>query len=115
MKKLFFEQEILNNISDMIMLLYASESTLLRVEKLEKIKGAENVKILKDILDVFVYDSAGKINKSGVDAIYSFAEGQEQTTMLTGMEHFTKVAGINVKEARRRIADKLIEDNKYNF
>ena len=115
MRKLIFEQEILSNISDMIMLLYAAESTLLRVEKLEKIKGAENVKILKDILDVFVYDSAGKINKSGVDAIYSFTGEQEQTTMLTGMEHFTKVAGINVKEARRRIADKLIDDNKYNF
>ena len=27
----------------------------------------------------------------------------------------TSVAGVNVKDARRRIADKLIEDNTYKF
>jgi len=32
-----------------------------------------------------------------------------------GISHYTKVAGVNVKEARRRVADKLIEENKYCF
>ena len=32
-----------------------------------------------------------------------------------GISHFTRVAGVNVKEARRRIADQLIEENKYCF
>ena len=31
------------------------------------------------------------------------------------MEDLTHVAGVNVKDARRRIADKLIEDNCYKF
>ena len=39
------EQEILMNISDIIMMVYGAESTLLRVEKLESIKGADAVKL----------------------------------------------------------------------
>ena len=62
-RKLVYEQEILNSIADIIMLLYVSESALLRVEKLEDIKDAEQIKVYKDIIDVFVYDASGKISK----------------------------------------------------
>ena len=114
-RKLAFEQEILFNISDMIMALYISESTLLRVEKLAGIKGTDAVEIYKDILDVNIYDAASKIKKSGLDAVNSFAEGEELSSVTKGINIFTEVAGVNVKEARRRIADKLIDDNKYLF
>jgi alkylation response protein AidB-like acyl-CoA dehydrogenase len=114
-RKLAYEQEILFNISDMIMSLYVSESTLLRVEKLAGIKGAGAVEIYKDILDVNIYDAASKIKKSGLDAVNSFAEGEELGSITKGINIFTEVAGVNVKEARRRIADKLVEDNKYSF
>ncbi len=114
-RKLAFEQEILFNISDMIMALYVAESTLLRVEKLTGMKGQDDTKIYKDILDVNIYDAAGKIKKSGLDAVNSFAEGEELASLTRGINIFTEVAGVNVKEARRRIADKLIEDNKYLF
>jgi alkylation response protein AidB-like acyl-CoA dehydrogenase len=66
------EQEILFNISDIIMQAYASESALLRLEKLEGIKGAEAVAIYRDIVDVFIYDAADIIQKCGKDAINSF-------------------------------------------
>jgi hypothetical protein len=35
--------------------------------------------------------------------------------MLMGMKRFTKVAGLNIVAARRKIADHMIEDNKYNL
>ncbi|MCK4346203.1 MAG: acyl-CoA dehydrogenase family protein, partial [Bacteroidales bacterium] len=70
-RQLMYEQEILINIADIIMQIYVAESTLLRVEKMENMKGEENVKIYRDILDVFVYDAAGIINKCGLDAIHS--------------------------------------------
>ncbi len=114
-RQLAFEQEILFNISDMIMELYVSESTLLRVEKLAGIKGSDSTEIFRDILDVNIYDAADKIRKSGLDAVNSFAEGEELGTLTRGINIFTEVAGVNVKDARRRIAEKLIEDNKYSF
>ncbi len=109
------EQEILFNISDVIMMVYGAESALLRVEKLEKINGTNAVGIYKDILDVYIYDSACHINKISNDAINSFVTGEENKIMAERIEMFTKVAPVNVKEARRRIANKLIEENKYNF
>ena len=112
-KKIASEQEIFNNLADMITMVYISESLALRIEKLTGIKG--NVGIYKDILDVYIYDAAEKIRKFALDAIYSTLLATEAAPMVKATEILTKVAGVNVKEARRRIADKLIEDNTYKF
>jgi alkylation response protein AidB-like acyl-CoA dehydrogenase len=109
------EQEIMMNVADMLMYTYAAESTLLRVEKLSTMYDETKLALYKDILDVYVYDTASRINKIGVDTVNSFAEGDEQAGMLMGMKRFTKTAPVNVVAARRRIADHLIEANKYNF
>jgi len=109
------EQEILMNVSDMLMYTYAVESMMLRVEKLNSMYDEEKMKLYKNILDVYMYDTASRINKIGVDAVNSFAEGDERQAMLMGMKRFTKINPVNVKVARRMIADKLIEDNRYNF
>jgi alkylation response protein AidB-like acyl-CoA dehydrogenase len=114
-RKFLTEQEILMNISDVIMMVYGAESTMLRVEKIEQMKGAEEASKFKDILDIYIYDSAAAINKSAMDAINSFVEGDELSVMLERIETFTRVAPVNVKEARRRIANRLIEENKYCF
>jgi hypothetical protein len=67
------------------------------------------------MVQTFIYDIADKINKSGKDAINSFAEGDEQRMMLLGIKRFTKAAPFNVKEARNTIAEKLVTENKYIF
>jgi len=56
------------------------------------------------------------IRKAGHDAINSLPdEVQDKDVMIERIDLFTKVQPVNVKDARRRIADKLIEDNRYNF
>ncbi len=115
MDKLNDEQELLFNAADMIISIYTGESALLRVQKLENMKGEEAVKLQKDMLDVFFYDKAWEMYKTGVDAVNSFAEGDEKMGMLMGVKRFTKTDGVNVKEARRRVADRIIELNKYPF
>lgn len=112
-KKFMAEQEVVMNLSDMIMELYIAESLALRVEKLEGIKGASE--IYNSIADVFIYDAASKIRKNAKDAIYSVAEGEEAEKLVKAIKTLTRVAGVNVMEARRRVADKLIEDNEYKF
>ena len=114
-KKLIHEQEVLNNISDMIIDLYIAESTSLRVNKIESMKGADAVAIYKAILDVLVYDAADRIRKAGCDAVYCFSEGEHAAGLVSAMQSLSVVAGINMKESRRRIAAKLIGDNQYKF
>ena len=112
-KNLINEQEVLNNIAEMMMETYVSESLVLRVEKRESLKGAAAV--YRDMADVNVYDAAGKIRKSACDAVYSFASPSIAPKLVKAVEILTKAEGVNIKDARRRIAGKLIEDNVYKF
>lgn len=113
--KLSHEQEILMNCSDMIIELYMAESVLLRAEKIALEKGEDNAGIYIDIAKTYLFDAVDRINKSGKDAIISFAEGDELRMMLLGLKRFTKVDPFNTKEARRRIAKHQIEANDYKL
>ncbi|MEO5641788.1 MAG: acyl-CoA dehydrogenase family protein [Bacteroidia bacterium] len=115
MMQLAKEQEILMNIADMLIELYAAESIQLRVEKLVSMRGEEACAIHLDMMRACIYESADKIGKAGKDAINSFAEGDEQRMMLMGLRRFTKVDPLNIKELYRRIAGKMLEENKYCF
>jgi alkylation response protein AidB-like acyl-CoA dehydrogenase len=112
-KGLINEQEVLNNIAEMMMEVYVSESLMLRVEKMETL--GRDISIYKDILDVNVFDTAGIVRKSAYEAVCSFASGETARNILKAVDVLTGVAGVNVKEARRNIAGKLIEDNCYKF
>jgi alkylation response protein AidB-like acyl-CoA dehydrogenase len=109
------EQEILMNIADMASLVYIAESALLRAEKLASIHSEAEVALQIDMARVYLHESLDKAYIQGKEAINSFAEGDEQRMMLMGLRRFTKIEPMNLKEARQRIAKKLIEENKYCF
>lgn len=115
MMELSKEQEILMNIADMIIDLYLAESIQLRVEKLASMKGEQNIAPQIQMMKVFINDASDRIYKNGKDAINSFASGDEQRMMLMGVKRFTKVNPFNAKDARRVVAAKLIEENRYCF
>ena len=115
MMELAKEQEVLMNIADMMIDVYIGESLQLRVEKMVSLRGEAACAEAIDILRVWLYDASDRINKAGKDAIGSFSEGDEQRLLLMGLKRFTKTSPLNVKEARRRIAAKLLSENKYCF
>jgi hypothetical protein len=101
------------HIADMAMATYNAESALLRAMKLADQRSAEACAFELDIVRTYLYDATDHINKSGKDAINAFAEGDEQRMMLLGLKRFTQMDPFNSKEAKRRIAARLITDNKY--
>ncbi len=113
MMKLADEQEIIMNIADMLIEVYACESVLLRTEKLIQQKGEAACAIQIDMAKLYINDAVERVNVAGKNAVNSFADGDEQRGMLMGMKRFTKTTPINTKETRRRIADFLIAENKY--
>ena len=115
MMKIEHEQEILMNIADMAIETFNAESALLRAMKLADQKGADSTQFELDITRTYLYDAADRINKYGKDAINAFADGDEQRMMLLGLKRFTKAEPFNSKEAKRRIADKLINDGNYHL
>ena len=112
MMQLEKEQEVLMNIADMAIETFVAESLLLRVMKLNE-SGEQN--LYKDMLNCYLYDAADRMSKYGKDAINAFADGDEQRMMLMGIKRFTKAQPFNTKEARRRIADAMIEKGSYPF
>lgn len=115
MTNLAKEQEVLMYMADMLIETYVSESLQLRVEKLMGQRGEESVKGQIDMMQVYIRDAGDKILKAGKEALNSFAEGDERRMMMTGLKRFTKTDDINTTAARRRIAAKLTEQNKYCF
>ena len=109
------EQEILMNIADMIGYIYLAESTILRVEKLVKLRGEESCAGQLDMMRIYLYQSVDKVSVAGKEALYSFAEGDELRMMLVGLRRFTKSEPFNIKETRQRVAKQLIEANKYCY
>ncbi|MGO1521389.1 MAG: acyl-CoA dehydrogenase family protein [Sphingobacterium sp.] len=115
MMSLAKEQEILMNIADVIGGVYVAESVLLRAEKLYHQRGQDEASYAIDMAKVYLYTTIDRVHTAGKEALYSFAEGDELNMMLVGLRRFTKAQPFNVKEARQRIAKKLIEENKYCF
>lgn len=115
MMKLSDEQEILMNVADMAIEIYAAESAILRTEKLIGIKGEKACALQKDLAMCYLHEAVEKVNGAGKTAIMGFAEGDELRVMLMGLKRFTKIEPFNTKNARRRIADAMIAENKYVF
>jgi alkylation response protein AidB-like acyl-CoA dehydrogenase len=115
MMKIENEQEILMNLADMAIETFNAESVLLRVIKMADQRSEETSKYYLSILRTYLYDAADRVNKSGKDAINSFADGDEQRMILLGLKRFTKAEPFNSKVARREIADKMISEGKYCF
>jgi alkylation response protein AidB-like acyl-CoA dehydrogenase len=102
------EQEIMMFLADMLIEIYAIESTLLRTQKLAAIKGEENVSLELNATKLYLHTSTEKIAFCGRQALQSFAEGDELKMMMLGLKRFTKQDPINVTKIRREIVDKLV-------
>jgi hypothetical protein len=103
------------NIADIMIQLYAAESVLLRVQKLSTLKSTDEIATQIAMMKVVFNDANDAIAKFSKDALSSFAEGDELSIMLMGVKRFTKLAPVNVKNARRQVAKELIEANEYCF
>jgi len=115
MMSLSKEEEILMNIADIIGYVYVAESILLRTEKIYYTQGADAATFPLDMARVYLYTTLDKIAIAGKEALYAFAEGDELKMMLVGLRRFTKAEPFNTKEARQRIAKRMIEENTYCF
>lgn len=115
MMKLSDEQEVLMNLADILIECYIAESTILRVEKLIGIQGEQAAGIQKEMALIYLHYAVDKAAASAKQAIVAFAEGDELRLMLLGLKRFTKIDPYNLKEARRKVAQYVIEKGEYPF
>lgn len=109
------EQEIMMNLADIMVEIYAAESTMLRAEKLGKVQGEEASRYQVNMAKVYLSEAVEKISSSAKEAIAGFVTGDEQKMMLMGLKRFTKMDLVNTKKLRREIAEYMLEKDKYPF
>ena len=115
MMKLADEQEIIMNVTDMLIEVFTSESAILRTQKLALLKNENEILPYLEMTQVYVSDSLERINLYGKHAIASFAEGDELKMLMLGLKRYLKLDPVNTTKLRRSIAGRLIEANKYCF
>ena len=113
--KIALEQEIMMNIANMIIEVYMLESALLKTEKLVHKDGNEVHDEKISMCISYLHHAVEEVGKNGKEALFALLEGDEQKMLLMGLKRFTKVQATNLKEHRRKIAKKIIEENEYCF
>jgi len=113
MHQLKEEQEILMHLAEILIEIYIAESAILRAEKSILLKGQKAGDPQITVSKIYLYRAVDIITKSAKETIYAFTDGDEQRMMLLGLKRFTKIDPYNLKEARRKIADIMLENNDY--
>lgn len=109
------EQEVMMNLADVMIEIYAAESGILRAEKLVSMKGEDACQSQIAMAQVYLSEAVDKIAMAAKEAIGSFTKGDEQKVMLMGLKRYTKADLVDTKTLRRQIADYMIQQGKYPF
>ncbi len=103
------QQHLLLNASEILNQIYMAESTVLRVEKHFAADSVEAA-----IAQLNLYKAVEKIIVAAKEGIVSFAEGDEQRMMLSGLRRFTKYTNHpNVVALTEKVAAHFIEKGNY--
>jgi len=109
------EQEIMMNLADILIEVYAVESAMLRTEKLISMRGEEACADYIAMTQIYMAQAVDRVNAAAKEAIASFTKGDEQKVMLMGLKRFTKMDLVNTKELRRQVADTMIKEGKFPY
>ncbi len=110
------EQELLINMSDIVINIFSAESALLRVLKIRNSnKYLKNKEVYNKLIQTIFYEGSHKIYKSALDAIAGYVYEEKQADFIAGFRKFTKYPLQNVKAHRRAIATLMIAKEDYGF
>ena len=103
------QQHLLLNASEILNQIYMAESAILRAEKHF---SADSVEVAMAQLNL--YKAVEKIIVAAKEGIISFAEGDEQRMMLSGLRRFTKYTNQpNIIALTEKIAAHYVEKGHY--
>jgi alkylation response protein AidB-like acyl-CoA dehydrogenase len=112
-EKLAEQQEIVAALANIVIDIYAMESSLLRAQKAAAASGEASG--MADAARTYVYDAVDRIEKEARTALTATVEGDALATQLAVLRRFTKHAAVDTIAMRRRIAQAALVQNRYPF
>jgi alkylation response protein AidB-like acyl-CoA dehydrogenase len=104
------QQEIIMNLSDIIMEVFAMESSLLRSRKLAAAGGGANA---ADVCAVYLRDAIAGVELSSRTVLSACAQGDELRRNLSRVHGYASHDPVNAIELRRQIARRLLASERY--
>jgi butyryl-CoA dehydrogenase len=109
------QQEIMGAIADMVIEIYATESTVLRTLKIAGALGEAAAAIPIAMTRAYLSQAMEKIETNARKIIAAVAEGDMLRTQLAILRRLAKHDPYNTIELRQQIAQKVIERGKYTL
>src|SRR5262249_50248264 len=101
------EQEVLMHISNIVMEIFAMDTAVHRLSK----KNSSDPHV--DVTQTFINDAMSRIDFSARQILAAVAEGDMLRTQLAALRRLIRWTPINTVKARQRIAQFLIDSNRY--
>jgi alkylation response protein AidB-like acyl-CoA dehydrogenase len=114
-EKLADEQELIAALANMVMEIYAMDSSLLRAQKAAATKGEAASSVLIDAARVFIADAAERVEHEAKRAIAAVHEGDMLTTQMAVLKRFGKRTAVDTIALRRRVAAAVQSQDRYPF
>ena len=114
-EKLADEQELIGALANMVMEIYAMESSLLRAQKSAAARGETAAQAILDAARVFITDAAGRVENEARRALAAVHEGDMLTTQMALLKRFAKRAPVDTIALRRNVAAAVQAQDKYPF
>ncbi len=108
------EQEIVGALANIVMDVYAIESSLRRAQKSAAAKG-QSAALMAEATAAFTYDAMDRIEKEARTALAAILDGDTLTTQLAALRRLAKHAPIDAIAIRRRVADAVLAQDRYPF
>ena len=114
-EKLADEQELVAALSNIVMEIYAMESSLLRAQKAAHAKGQAAAQPMIDAARVFISEAAERVEHEAKRAIAALHEGDMLTTQMSVLRRFAKRAPVDSIALRRNVAAAVQSQDRYPF
>jgi len=108
------QQEIVAALANIVMDVYAMESSLRRAQKAGASRG-EAAGVMGDAARAFIYDAMDRVEKEARTALAATADGDTLLTQLAVLRRFAKHSPLDTIALRRRVADAVLALHRYPF
>ena len=114
-EKLAEEQEIVAALGNVVMEIYAMESTLRRTQKTVAARGEAAASVMADATRAFIYGAGDRVEKEARTAMIATLDGDMLRTQLAVLKRFSKREPVDVVEMRRKVSDAVLAQDRYPF
>ncbi|WP_430111194.1 acyl-CoA dehydrogenase family protein [Paenibacillus sp. B1-33] len=106
-------QEILSNLADLMIAVYAMESALLRTRKLMAKEGEAKAKLAMQMTTVYMHEAFADIERTAKETLAAMESGDVLRTQLSILKKLAKSSPIDGVGIKREIAARVIQVEKY--